>query len=271
MKQLFECETYLKLRHAQATSGSSVFSTGKGSLPVKAFDGTLALQEQLRTLQKRYESSKLLIAEDLQRQKKEFDALIEEYTNMRCCEDCPTNSDMALRLNSAADAPDCTRCQLKASAEKLKIEIYEKRLPADGFNRKLFAFELSPPRPIVSWRDFACFFCTDVLAKQGDEKKKLIVEEETSLRQYSNHYKLFEAGSDTFYHDCRVVLSSNTQISPERHLQIHMDLQISDVITEHPHTWRYYDTSTGSVIPTQLAPMNIVRSCTVKKPPSATS
>lgn len=274
MAQLFECETYLKGRYTMASSGVSVFATGKESFSVTSFDESPWYQKKLTSLLRTAKESETRQVEDLERLKHEFIDLMEQYNQSDCDNGCDatgsdsdSDSDSESNNGKRYSNPNCARCQKRVEAEKLDIEIYERRLPKDEVDRKTFVFELSPPKSFAAWRDMTLFFLKDVLTTTNGENGEQELDE-TPLPKYSENYGLDSNANSSSVNNLRVVLTSNREISEEARIQLHRGLEKDDVIIDHPHVWKYYDTSTNSKIDSFSAP-DIAKRCTVEMPARA--
>ncbi|OAQ70003.1 hypothetical protein VFPPC_02542 [Pochonia chlamydosporia 170] len=269
LNQLLKCEIYLKERQKGAKNQVSVFDSLWGYVPVNAFDNDISFHKQLRKLQNTSRGTVARQTRELNSLKDNFKDLMEQYTEGTCDEYCEEGSVSEFDEDEPTRSPSCARCQKKATARNLTIEIYESRLPAGGSELKTFVFELSPPISFVAWRDLTVFFLTDVLVKpcggNGTQKRN-----ETWLSEYAKHYCLINSAEKTSPSDSRVVLLSKTSISKEIRIKVHPDLEIGDVCVAHPHEWGYYDSLTGSEIG-NFPPPTIAQRCTVKMPAFAAS
>jgi hypothetical protein len=176
IKQAKRFQSYLRRRHADATSGS-VFTNEAthSSLSIRFFRQSSSLQRLKRTIEQHAQRERDKKIQELTRKNQEHAALI-QYANRRGC-DPPTG-----RWGNEPHESYCERCQLTREAGSMRINVHEWPLPVDPLDAEAVVFELQCPDALNIWRSVTYTIMCDL----GDSDRAGQTKSHCTLADYGS-------------------------------------------------------------------------------------
>ncbi|KAF4511475.1 hypothetical protein G6O67_003270 [Ophiocordyceps sinensis] len=239
MERLFRAERYLKSRSnsvTRRTERSAVFGFGAD----RCFSAEFAAdstehQDILTRIGEQAEEAK-------KRKFEELEVLRSEY-----------NTHMELHSQS------CVRCQAKAAADSLAIEVYEWPLPMIKAERLSVVFELAVPPAFRAWRDASIFLVSDVLGHKP--RRPADVRPQCMLERFEGLYEHYRREST----DQRVKVASETMPSKASRQPIQIGSEMHDgVCVASDMHWRLVDSSATAFLGQFTATAEVSKACTVQ-------
>ncbi|KAK1980119.1 hypothetical protein LZ30DRAFT_595422 [Colletotrichum cereale] len=165
MCRLFNAETYLANRSANAISGSSKFgiyaSFGtSGCFAVRFFNQSPRHEALLSEIQAKATSEREDKRREFAGKKAEYSSLMQQFNNSQCeYEDVLDYEEGP----STRHKKQCKRCSYRDKANKIQIYVHEWPLPKRDLEAKSVVFELALPETFGQWREASMFVLLDVL------------------------------------------------------------------------------------------------------------
>ncbi|QSZ28812.1 hypothetical protein DSL72_003317 [Monilinia vaccinii-corymbosi] len=236
MCRLKDIQSYIQIRCQDSTANGPSMSIYedpvKGCFGERYFDQSTnmsILQERIRT--------ETVIA--YEKKQKEWEELSEEHRKLREEHDsltCIFKFDEVL-LEEVHDDDACKKCFLRRKARRIKIQVREFPLPANPAEEKVIIFELSPPKPFLSYRNATWNILNNLAFPRKQPGPNLLV----PLQDYSGVQHFVTRN------DPGVCLGSFTKSFLMTHYDfVKFPTQLDKVFVNNGLTFSYYDTISNS-------------------------
>jgi hypothetical protein len=148
----------------KAPNAPSLFSNfgHPSSFAVKFFDTSAAHQTLRFYIEHQAAVKREQKCQELAEKQQEYRELLARSDRLSC-EEQEVLFDRVNNLTMTKHSPSCSRCALRAEAEKIGIEVYEWPLSPTSHIAKATVFELHIPHSFSNWRDMTVFLMMDVL------------------------------------------------------------------------------------------------------------
>ena len=153
-----------------------------------------------------------------------------------------------------AYAKECTKCEMKEKAEKMRIQVLRSPLPNDDVQVKSTVFELHKLESFSLWRDATWMLLHDV-----GRRKTL---EEPHIRTHLDQIPYLERFNKRKYAQ-RLTFASNSH-TPRSTIVVPEDF--NDVIKDNPLTFRLYDNESKCWVSDQTHEVSVKPLCTFQLP-----
>lgn len=163
MERLARVEQYLTRRQNESVYRSSLIFqdiNAEGSLAVQYFGRSQRHQDLRREIEAAAEIERDRKKRELREQRQQYDRLKRQSDAMSCEHIAQWDG----RRQISSHDPDCRKCRVKASAERLEIVVHEWPLPIAELEARSAVFELDVPTAIAKWRDITYTLLVDVLS-----------------------------------------------------------------------------------------------------------
>lgn len=229
--RLHTIEQYLKQRHEQCLSSlPSIFGpVTTNSLSVRVFDRSPHLKHILKKIQDHATVQRASTISEFHAEKKEFDELMKQASEMICDEYWITEGE---RAGESVHRRKCKKCGIIRKAYNLHVEKFEEPLPTYEPQQKAVVFELRPPQTLLLWRNATWELMHDILSTSVENSKGALFE----LKNYEPLKNWMSRSS------WRIGLASVKKPHRETHrINAHITIAEDAVILPHAMKYQMYD------------------------------
>lgn len=261
MERLLRVEQHLATRRAAAVPGSpSMFrsvDTTK-SFAVRYVQQSPRHEELQRKIVAEAKNDRARKKSELAKKRQRYHELINQSDGMSC----QYVSQWRKRQKISEHSGSCQKCQVKAQAKGLTIDVHEWPLPERDLEAKAAVFELDMPTVVSKWRDITYRMLVDLLSAPSPRRGKDKQQGLYSLREYAGLQKFVRSQTG------RLQLASTTKpfvVSHYRHQKISQANE-SNVCVNNGLCYAVYDSKKMRWTEELLDCCNVREQCTPRLP-----
>jgi hypothetical protein len=259
LKRLNQIEGYLEKRHASAShSKNSLFAMSRHpvSFPARYFDQTEDMEELRSSIISEAEAEKERALQTWKTTSEKYEGLEREISELSCSFEERTDREGAMK---SVHSRLCRKCNLRQTADALRVPIFEWPLPEDDILSKAVVFELQLPEPFGLWRDV-----TYRLARRYSTLDPVT---EPSPMPILCEYPPLKPHYSTNDQSHRITIASTTKSFLRSHYrECPLPCGSDDILKNHSLHWSLYDRDRKEWLPSTFPNIEVRKHCTLELP-----